>query len=134
MSHPENPLPGGELEEAVLQHLWTAGPSTAREVHDEVGAPRGLVYTTVARVLDRLVDKGLAARVRVGRVNQYWATADQGEVVRSLIATRIGGLFGGEPEPAVAALLGAVGDIDASLIEELARQVDALRREGGDGA
>lgn len=126
-------LPGGELEEAVLHHLWTHGPSTARDVHDAVGAPRELAYTTVARVLDRLVDKQLASRARIGRVNCYTANADQGEVVRSLIASKIGGLFGGDPAPAVAALLGAVEDIDESLLDELARQVDAMRNGNDDG-
>ena len=58
------------------------------------------------------------------------------ETVRKLLADQaeaIGGLFGGDPAPAVAALLGAVEDIDESLLDELARQVDAMRNGNDDG-
>lgn len=129
-------LPGGDLEDAVLQHLWSVGPATARDTFDAVGAPRGLVYTTVARVLDRLVDKGLVSCSRAGRLNRYQATTARDQVVRSLITARIGGWFAGDPQPAVAALLGAVQDIDAALLEELERQLELRRTqtEGEDGA
>lgn len=54
MTQPRTPIPGGELEEAVLTRLWQIGTGTVRDVHASIGAPRDLVYTTIARVLDRL--------------------------------------------------------------------------------
>jgi predicted transcriptional regulator len=61
------PLPGGDLEYAVLAKLWEIGTASARDVHSQVGEPNGLVYTTTAKVLDRLHDKGLVSRERVGK-------------------------------------------------------------------
>jgi len=39
-------LPGGDLEYAVLAKLWELGTASARDIHDQVGEPTGLVYTT----------------------------------------------------------------------------------------
>src|ERR1700745_155520 len=58
-------LPGGDLEYAVLAKLWELG-SAAREIHAQVGEPAGLVYTTTAKVLDRLHAKRLMTRERKG--------------------------------------------------------------------
>src|SRR5438477_247017 len=55
-------LPGGDLEYAILAAVWDSGTISGRELHTRIGAPRGLVYTTVAKVLDRLHGKGLGAR------------------------------------------------------------------------
>jgi hypothetical protein len=48
-------LPGGDLEYAVLAKLWEIGTASAREIHGHVGEPNGLVYSTTAKVLDRLL-------------------------------------------------------------------------------
>jgi len=52
-------LPGGDLEYAVLAKLWELGSASAREIHEQVGEPAKLVYTTTAKVLDRLHAKRL---------------------------------------------------------------------------
>ena len=60
----EHPVLGGSLQYAVLVALWDAGPLSAREVHDRVGVPLKLVYTTTTKVLERLHAKGLVNRRR----------------------------------------------------------------------
>jgi BlaI family penicillinase repressor len=67
------PVPGGDLEYAVLAKLWELGTASARDIHGYVGEPTGLVYTTTAKVLDRLRDKGVVARVRKGQAFSYRA-------------------------------------------------------------
>jgi predicted transcriptional regulator len=57
-------LPGGELEYAVLAKLWELGSASARDIYAQVGEPQGLVYTTTAKVLDRLHVKRLVSRER----------------------------------------------------------------------
>ena len=63
----DRPVPGGKLEYAVLVAVWEDGTATVRELHERVGVTLGLVYTTTARVLDRLHAKNLVARVKEGR-------------------------------------------------------------------
>ena len=123
------PIPGGDLERAVLEAVWALDEPTAREVHERVGEPRGLVYTTIAKVLDRLHDKGLVARHKVGQAFVYRAKRERGLVTRALTRDVIGRVLGSEPKPAIAALVDAVEEIDPALLDELARTVNARRRK-----
>ena len=64
-------LPADELEYAVLTQLWELGVASVRELHRRLGEPEGLVYTTTAKVVDRLRSKGLVLRQRQ-RKGQQW--------------------------------------------------------------
>ena len=70
-------VPGGDLEMSLLTELWQQPGATVRQLHEVVGVPRGIVYTTVAKVLDRMVDKGLVRRHAVGRAYAYDAAVDR---------------------------------------------------------
>lgn len=122
------PLPGGELEYAVLSAVWGLGRPSARDVHTHVGEPAGLVYTTVAKVLDRLVEKGLLARQRHGRAFVYRAAIARERVEKARASQGVRRLLGDEPRPAIATLVDAVADVDPDLLDELARVVAQRRR------
>jgi len=123
-----SPVPGGTLERAVLVALWRLKRASIREVHARVGAASGLAYTTTATVLDRLHQKGLVARTRVGRTFVYEPKAKQATVERARARHALRQLLGSDPEPAIAALVEAVDEIDHELLDELARAVQARRR------
>ena len=79
---PRNRL--GDLERAVMEELWTTSEThpdglTVREVHDRIGLDRGLAYTTLMAVLDRMSKKGLVARERDGRARRYTASSSRAE-------------------------------------------------------
>ena len=75
----------GELEAAVLRALWDRGELATPEVHEHVGRPRGLAYTTILTVLQRLHRKRLVARREQGKSHTYAAT-----VTREAFAARRG--------------------------------------------
>jgi predicted transcriptional regulator len=127
MSH-EPVLPGGELERALLAALWVRGEATVRELYDEIGGQRGIVYTTVAKVLDRLVEKAMVRRRRSGRAFTYRAVARQAPTQRAMARALIEQLADGGPRPAVAALVGALEDVSPDLIDELEAELEARRR------
>ncbi len=60
-------LPGGDLEYAVLAKLWELGSASARDIYSQAGESQGLVYTTTAKVLGRLVT-GAASAISIGRI------------------------------------------------------------------
>jgi predicted transcriptional regulator len=128
-------IPGGRLEYAVLVALWELGPLSGRDIHGRIGVPLGLVYTTTAKVLDRLHLKGLVARQRQGRVFVFSACAPRATVERARAVKTLTGLFGDEARPALAALVDAVEAIDPRLLDDLARAIEARRktREAGGG-
>ncbi len=125
---PRVTLPGGELEYAVLAALWELGGASPREIHDRVGRPARLVYTTTAKVLDRLHAKRLVTRARAGRTFVYRPAVARDVVERARAERSVGQILGGEPRPALAALVEAVESVDPELLEDLARMVAARRR------
>jgi predicted transcriptional regulator len=120
-------LPGGDLEYAVLAKLWDLGTASARDIHGQVGEPTGLVYTTTAKVLDRLHDKGLVSHERRGKAFSYRARIARDVVEQERARTALSRLFGTRPHTAVATLVEAVESLDPKLLDELERAVAARR-------
>lgn len=121
-------LPADDLEYAVLAELWQLGTASVRELHDRLGARQGLVYTTTAKVIDRLREKGLIQRQRKGNAFVYRSRVAREEVERARARNAVTRLLGTTPRAAVAALVEAVDDVDPALLEELERAVLARRR------
>jgi len=126
-------LPGDDLESAVLTKLWELGVASVRELHEHVGDPQGLVYTTTAKVVDRLRGKGLVQRGRQGQAFLYRPRVTKEEVELTRARHAVAHVLGSAPRTAVAALVEAVDSLDPSLLDELEQAV-AARRRSKDGA
>lgn len=124
-------LPADDLEYAVLAELWQLGAASVRELHDRLGAKQGLVYTTTAKVVDRLREKGLIHRQRKGNAFVYRSRVAREEVERARARNAVTRLLGATPRAAVAALVEAVDAVDPALLEELERAVLERRRTKG---
>jgi predicted transcriptional regulator len=118
----------GTLEYAVMLALWELGEATTRDVHERVGAPGGLAYTTTATVLDRLLGKGLVSRVPRGKTFAYRAAAARDVIDRARARETVGRLMGEDPRPAITSLVDAVESLDPELLDELARVTEARRK------
>jgi BlaI family penicillinase repressor len=121
-------MPGGELEEAVLNALWDLGRASARDVYRQVGEPEGLAYTTVAKVLDRLHIKRLVSRTRRGNAFVYAPVVGRDVMTRTRIKALLDRVVGPAPIPAMASLVDAVESVDPDLLDELSRAIAARRR------
>ncbi len=121
-------LPADDLEYSVLAALWGLGTASVRELHERLGAPQGLVYTTTAKVVDRLREKGLIQRQRKGAAFEYRAKVARETVERARARIALARLLGTTPRSAAAALVEAVEELDPGLLEELERAVAARRR------
>lgn len=121
-------LPADELEYAVLAKLWELGAASVRELHELLGEPAGRVYTTTAKVIDRLRSKGLIQRQRRGKTFVYRPRVARPEVERARAKQAVSRLLGAAPRAAVAALVDAVDAFDPQLLDELESAVNACRR------
>src|SRR6202011_4712547 len=97
-------LPGGDLEYAVLAKLWELGSASARDIYTQVGEPQGLVYTTTAKVLDRLHAKHLVTRERKGMAFIYRPRVARAVVDAARARTFLTRLLGPAPHSAAATL------------------------------
>jgi BlaI family transcriptional regulator, penicillinase repressor len=114
-----------ELE--ILSVLWSRGPSTVREVHEELSRSKVSGYTTVLKFLQIMADKGLVRRKELHRAHLYEAAlpqeTTQSDLVRDL-ATRA---FGGSPlQLAVRAL--AAEPASTEELAEIRRLLDEYER------
>lgn len=101
---------------------------TVRELHERVAAPLGLVYTTTARVLDRLEAKGLVERVKDGKVLRYRTLAARHEVERARLARTMSSVLADVPRPALATLVEVIHEINPGLLDELTATISAFRK------
>src|SRR4029077_10264583 len=70
----------GELEQAVMDHLWSApDPQTVRQGVTALCVRRGLAYTTAMTVLQRLAKKNLVVQHRDDRAPRYAPTHGRDE-------------------------------------------------------
>lgn len=116
------------MEQAVLTALWDSGGASAPDIHARVGEPRGLVYTTTSKVLERLYAKRLVRRVRAGKSFFYTAAEPRDLIESARVTGALRRLLGPEPRPAIATLVDALEAVDPDLVDELARLVNARRR------
>jgi len=94
VARPKLPRPtDAELE--LLGVLWTRGPSTVREVHDEISKNRATGYTTVLKMLQIMAGKGLVDRDEVHRVHVYRAALAQEDTQRALVGDLLDRVFNG---------------------------------------
>jgi predicted transcriptional regulator len=131
VAKPSRTFPGGELEQAVLAALWELEGASAPEIHARIGEPRGVVYTTTAKVLDRLHAKRLVRRVRQGKSFFYTPTQPRDRVDAARFGDGLRKLLGPEPKPAMATIVDALESVDPSLLDELAHLVQSRRRSRG---
>ena len=112
----------GELEQAVLEALWSHdGSATGREVLDRL-ADRDLAYTTVMTVLDRLVGKELVDREREGRAFRYAPRRTRAEMTAEVMHEALAGTGADRGQ----ALVSFVGEASPEDLEALRRALADL--------
>ena len=82
-----------DAELAILRVLWAQGPSTVREVAEEMG--REGAYTTVLKLLQIMTDKGLVRRDESARTHVYRAARSERATQRQLVRDLADRAFGG---------------------------------------
>lgn len=114
----------GELELAVLEHVWSAGDVTAKEAHAALGVSRGISVNTVQSTLERLARKALLQRSKRGHAYRYSARVSREELIADLVGGVVGRLQG-DTADSLMAFLDSAEDLDD---EALARLEAELRR------
>lgn len=94
MSRPKSTKPtDGEL--SILKVLWRKGPSTVRDVQEDLSIVRHTGYTTALKLLQIMADKGLVVRDETNRAHVYRPSASEEETQQQLIGDLLDRAFGG---------------------------------------
>jgi predicted transcriptional regulator len=89
------PIRPSDGELAILRVLWSQGPSTVRDVHTELSKDRDTGYTTVLKLMQIMMEKGLVARDERARSHTYRALQGEAETQRHLLKDLLHKAFGG---------------------------------------
>jgi predicted transcriptional regulator len=120
----------GSLEFELMEILWSRGESSVRDVVPKLSRP--LAYTTIMTTLDRLFKKGLLDRHKSDRAFVYSPSFSRQEWERRCAGNLVAGFLSG-PHPSrellLSCLLEAVGEHDATLLDDLERKIRTRRKE-----
>lgn len=117
-----------DAELAILRVLWERGPSTVRQVHEALADARETGYTTTLKLMQIMVDKGLAARDERTRSHVYTARAPREQTERQLVADLLDRAFGGSAAALVQRALSTHRASEADL-REIRRLIEAYEEE-----
>src|SRR5256885_7060709 len=110
-----------ELE--ILRVLWAHGPSTVREVHEELSEKKALGYTSVLKLMQIMTAKGSVRRNEEQRAHVYEACQPAEKTKKQFAADVLQRVFDGSAsELMMHALSGRKGTKQE--IEELRRLLD----------
>lgn len=93
-----------ELE--ILQVLWSYGPSTVRFVHEELSKQKEVVYTSILKQMQLMVEKGLLNRDESAMKHVYGAADKEESVKEYFLQKFIDSFYNGSPGKLVMQLLG----------------------------
>ena len=104
-----------ELE--ILKVLWRRGPSTVREVFEELSEVRGTGYTTVLKLMQIMSEKGLVSRDETERAHVYSARLPEEQTQRQLVGDLLQRVFDGSATKLVMQALSSKKASDEELAE-----------------
>jgi BlaI family transcriptional regulator, penicillinase repressor len=112
----------GELEQLVMDYVWTNGPCTSEACREALAATRPMKESTIRTVLRRIEEKGYVTHSVDGRTFIYRAAELRENVAVRAVKHIIDRLCGGSAE---ALVLGMVDNqvLDGKQLEILARKV-----------
>jgi predicted transcriptional regulator len=84
-----------DAELGILRVLWNRGPSTVRQVQDELSKNKKTGYTTVLKFMQIMVDKGLLRRDDSPYAHIYEARVPREQTQRSIVADIVDRVFEG---------------------------------------
>jgi predicted transcriptional regulator len=120
-----------DAELAILRILWERGPSTVRQVHDQLARDRSAAYTTALKLLQIMTEKGLVERDERERTHVYRAKLSEDQTQRQLVRDLLDRAFGGSAGKLVMQAL-ATRRASADELRDIRNLIDGVKSERED--
>ncbi|MEW5956245.1 MAG: BlaI/MecI/CopY family transcriptional regulator [Chloroflexota bacterium] len=119
----------GELEARLMEAVWALDEPNVQDVIDYLGGK--LNYKTTMTVLNRLVDKGVLNRRKVGRAFVYQAIAPRDELLARVFDQMVQGMFGVDfRHIALTQMIETAEAIDPHLLDKMAQLIQQRKEIG----
>lgn len=117
-----------EQELEILKVIWQRGPSTVREVYQELLKRRKIAYTTVLTMMGVLERKGHLTKTAGERAYLYRPAKPQSQVTASMVKEFVNRVFNGSAKPLLVHLV-EHKDVSAEELAELQNLVEQRRKK-----
>jgi BlaI family penicillinase repressor len=115
-----------ELE--ILKVVWQRGPSTVREVYQDLLKQRKIAYTTVLTMMGILEQKGHLKKKAGEKAYVYTAAKPQAQVTDGMVKEFVNRVFNGSAKPLLVHLVEDQG-ISSEELDEIEALVKDRRRK-----
>jgi BlaI family transcriptional regulator, penicillinase repressor len=94
-----------ELQQAILDYIWTAGPSTAEQIREGLAPKRQLKDSTIRTLLRRLEERDVLTHTVEGKVFVYRAAVPPRSLAARSVQQIIERFWSGSAEQFLAGLV-----------------------------
>ena len=123
MKSPPRPT---DSELAILRVLWKHGPCTVRQVAGVLNVEREVGYTTVLKLMQIMIEKGLLLRDRASRCHVYRPRHSEDRTLGQIVRDLLDRAFGGSSQKLVMQALSAQKAAPQEL-EEIQKLLDEMK-------
>lgn len=116
-----------EVEQRVMEVLWSAGSGTVSEVLSAVRSPKPLAFNTVQTMLRILEQKGFVRHTEEGRAFRYHPLVGREEASRSAVHSLVRRFFGSPGNLALNLL--QTEDLTADELSHIRRLIERTERK-----
>jgi predicted transcriptional regulator len=118
----------GELQTQIMSAVWRLGNATVEQVRVALPPRYRGAYNTVQTVLNRLAERGLLSRHKVGNAIEYRPRISEADYLSRSISQTLAGASMDARQAALARLIGDLGDEELEDLQQLAREMGEQRR------
>jgi predicted transcriptional regulator len=119
----------GELQTQIMSALWRLGSGTVEQVRNALPPRYRGAYNTIQTVLNRLAERGLLTRHRIGNAFEYRPAMSEAEYLSRSISQTLATASMDARQAALARLIGGLDRRELAKLQRLARQTGEKRRK-----
>jgi len=114
-----------EKELAILKVLWANGPSTVRQVNDEINRVQETGYTTTLKLMQIMTEKGLLVRDDSEFKHVYKPAVSEEKTQKQIVGDMLDKVFAGSAEKLVMRALSTT-QVSAEELKKIRQLLDKM--------
>ncbi|MBN2010418.1 BlaI/MecI/CopY family transcriptional regulator [candidate division KSB1 bacterium] len=117
-----------EIEWGIMRVLWDKGVLSVKDVWNKLYPNGEKAYTTIQTYMDRMIEKGLLRKEKIGLVNFYQPVVQQEKMMSQATDRFVSNAFGGSFGHLAAFLVGS-GKLSSEDINKIKKLINEAEGE-----